>query len=303
MDQFHKLILSGILKSAPFCFSEKITLSKKSTQMYASVACILRVKCDQHTRCNYPNFVNNPFDLINFLNGNNLEILFIRRTNRINDKWSGHIAFPGGQLDLNESDFDAVVREVKEEIGLDIFNNSLFYWLGRLPCQNLRKKGKPLIVIPHVFIQLSLIDEELTINREEVSAAWWVKVDIFSKIVCMSDSLSISHNTTCNSKIYIPKSITSEDDQINSGFKKNYLTIDISHFVIRAIGKSVLQKLVTVFFLFACASDSWIISLHFCSFAPPHPSTVETWPGQNESSFDDARLSQGSCSTSGHVQA
>ena len=33
---------------------------------------------------------------------------------------SGEIAFPGGHLNQGENDFQAVLREVKEEVGLDL---------------------------------------------------------------------------------------------------------------------------------------------------------------------------------------
>ena len=38
--------------------------------------------------------------------------------------WCG-IAFPGGHLELNESIVDSMIREVKEETGLDVSNLKL----------------------------------------------------------------------------------------------------------------------------------------------------------------------------------
>ena len=41
-----------------------------------------------------------------------LELLFILRSHRTGDRWSGHVAFPGGRQDKCETDYQSVVREV-----------------------------------------------------------------------------------------------------------------------------------------------------------------------------------------------
>lgn len=43
---------------------------------------------------------------------------------RLNPDWPG-ITFPGGHVELHESFVDSVIREIKEETGLDIFNLQL----------------------------------------------------------------------------------------------------------------------------------------------------------------------------------
>lgn len=50
-----------------------------------------------------------------------LEVLLIRRAERANDPWSGHMAFPGGRYDERDLDVrTTAVRETLEEIGLDL---------------------------------------------------------------------------------------------------------------------------------------------------------------------------------------
>ena len=44
--------------------------------------------------------------------------------NRVKTDWQGY-AFPGGHLEVGESIVDAVVREVREETGLTIYNPAL----------------------------------------------------------------------------------------------------------------------------------------------------------------------------------
>ena len=48
------------------------------------------------------------------------EILFIERSEREDDPWSGQIAFPGGRVDLNETNLQAAIRETFEEVGISL---------------------------------------------------------------------------------------------------------------------------------------------------------------------------------------
>lgn len=49
-----------------------------------------------------------------------LEVLFIRRSEREGDLWSGHVAFPGGGVESGEGVEEAAVRETGEEVGIDL---------------------------------------------------------------------------------------------------------------------------------------------------------------------------------------
>ena len=63
------------------------------------------------------------------------EVLFIKRASRTGDRWTGHIAFPGGGRELNDQDDCATsVRETQEEIGLDL-NADHCMLVGNLPEQ------------------------------------------------------------------------------------------------------------------------------------------------------------------------
>jgi ADP-ribose pyrophosphatase YjhB (NUDIX family) len=58
-----------------------------------------------------------------------LEILFIQRAAHDLDPWSGHIAFPGGKLEVGEEEYQASCRETREEVGIDLEQGR---YLGRL---------------------------------------------------------------------------------------------------------------------------------------------------------------------------
>ena len=52
------------------------------------------------------------------------EVLFIKRTSRTRDPWSGDIALPGGRRDPEDiDDLATAIRETREEVGLDLCEN------------------------------------------------------------------------------------------------------------------------------------------------------------------------------------
>ena len=73
------------------------------------------------------------------------EVLFIKRAARKGDRWTSHIAFPGGGRDPDdETDLAASIRETREEIGMDLDADHCLHvgnlserivttWLGKTP--------------------------------------------------------------------------------------------------------------------------------------------------------------------------
>lgn len=61
------------------------------------------------------------------------ELLFIKRASRVGDKWTGHVALPGGKRDAEDAD-DGVtaVREAMEEVGVDLGLDEVLA-VGNLP--------------------------------------------------------------------------------------------------------------------------------------------------------------------------
>lgn len=61
------------------------------------------------------------------------EVVFIKRAARVGDRWTSHVALPGGKRDPEDEDDKATaVRETSEEIGLDISSADALY-IGNLP--------------------------------------------------------------------------------------------------------------------------------------------------------------------------
>jgi 8-oxo-dGTP pyrophosphatase MutT (NUDIX family) len=61
------------------------------------------------------------------------EVLFIKRAARAGDRWTSHVALPGGKRDPeDEDDRAAALRETYEEVGLELKNDNSIY-VGNLP--------------------------------------------------------------------------------------------------------------------------------------------------------------------------
>lgn len=103
-----------------------------------------------------------------------LELLFIERARRLGDPWSGHLAFPGGRVDPEDTDSRATAeRETREEIDLDL---SRAEYLGRLDdLAGRRNSGSHLSIAAHVYWWL-LEPPELRPNYE-VADAFWIQLD------------------------------------------------------------------------------------------------------------------------------
>lgn len=61
------------------------------------------------------------------------EAVFIKRAARKGDRWTSHVALPGGKRDPEDADDKATaIRETSEEIGLDLTSPSALF-VGNLP--------------------------------------------------------------------------------------------------------------------------------------------------------------------------
>lgn len=103
------------------------------------------------------------------------EVLLIRRQERPEDPWSGHMAFPGGRHDPGDPDLRSTAeRETLEEVGLDL--RRVAEPIGRLRDVPAYARGKHtgMAVSPFVFHLLE--DAPLTLDAREVRETVWAPV-------------------------------------------------------------------------------------------------------------------------------
>ncbi|MCJ1295016.1 hypothetical protein MMC34_006577 [Xylographa carneopallida] len=107
------------------------------------------------------------------------EILFIKRATREGDRWTGHVALPGGKYeDGDRSDMATSTRETLEEIGLDL-KTEYSIFVGNLPERVVTTSWGtvPLMVLcPFVFLLTRYDIPPLRLQPSEVGAVHWVSM-------------------------------------------------------------------------------------------------------------------------------
>ena len=105
-----------------------------------------------------------------------LELLLIKRADRDDDPWSGHVALPGGREEPRDASLEATaVRETREETGVDLVRDGRI--LGALDA--LCPHAKPLAVHVQPFVA-ALRESRPLVLSDEVAAAFWVPLATFA---------------------------------------------------------------------------------------------------------------------------
>lgn len=105
--------------------------------------------------------------------------LFIKRAANPTDRWSGHVAFPGGRrAPADVSVYDTAVRETQEEVGLALADATCFAPLGRLDDVQVaagRRGAAKLVVSCFVFaLRPGCATPALQLAAREVADFAWV---------------------------------------------------------------------------------------------------------------------------------
>jgi len=101
-----------------------------------------------------------------------LQLCFIRRVEKQDDPWSGHMAFPGGRAAPGDLSARGVAeRETREEVGLDLRDSHLIGELSELP---VRLGGVETSMVLSSFVYYLGRPPATLAPNEEVAEAYWV---------------------------------------------------------------------------------------------------------------------------------
>jgi 8-oxo-dGTP pyrophosphatase MutT (NUDIX family) len=123
-------------------------------------------------------------------------VLFIRRTERHGDPWSGQIALPGGRRSLSDRSFRATaIRETKEEVGVDLRDHELLGVLSPIYAQT-----RHMLVVPFVFQLKNHVD---TLCNEEVAESFWIPLSDLTTIPVSEVTVNTQDGSmTTNAYVY-----------------------------------------------------------------------------------------------------
>jgi 8-oxo-dGTP pyrophosphatase MutT (NUDIX family) len=101
-----------------------------------------------------------------------LHLCLIRRAEHEPDRWSGHVALPGGRVDAGDSSIRAAaIRETREEVGLLLDGAQYLGALGTMPVSSA---GRPTGMSLSSFVfHFGDVLERFTVS-DEVAEAFWV---------------------------------------------------------------------------------------------------------------------------------
>ncbi len=95
--------------------------------------------------------------------------------NRVKEDWKGY-TFPGGHVEAGESFVDAVVREMKEETGLDIFKPRL-----------VGIKQFPITDGRYIVLLFKATEFEGTVVSSDEGEMEWIDIDRLSEVNVVED--------------------------------------------------------------------------------------------------------------------
>jgi 8-oxo-dGTP pyrophosphatase MutT (NUDIX family) len=176
IEQLHTTL--GWLKNNPCPY----VAGPESTKKRASVALIIRIQpsyAHQPDKAAVPAGSIDSFFAQEWVKHGQAEVLFIKRAARKGDRWTSHVALPGGRRDPDDQDDQhAAIREAVEEVGIDLSERNCIA-VGNLPQRIVTTSwGRvPLMVLcPYVFLVTNHHLPPLRLQPTEVASTHWVPV-------------------------------------------------------------------------------------------------------------------------------
>ncbi|KAK9454080.1 NUDIX hydrolase domain-like protein [Dipodascopsis uninucleata] len=113
-----------------------------------------------------------------FIDEDSAEILFIKRTVRDTDRWSGHVGLPGGRRDPEDSsDLVTAKRETLEEVGIDLDRHGIYVGPLNQRYATTHWGGEIIMVLcSYVFLINTPDPIPLSIQESEVAFAFWCPI-------------------------------------------------------------------------------------------------------------------------------
>ncbi|GAA6028596.1 hypothetical protein JCM8097_007302 [Rhodosporidiobolus ruineniae] len=110
-----------------------------------------------------------------------VEILYIKRATRGTDRWSGHMAFPGGRTEPDDESAEfTALRETWEEVAIDLADKD-WISIGQLDDREITTSlGKRLLMIlsPFIFLHTSPYAPMPELQESEVASAYWIPLEL-----------------------------------------------------------------------------------------------------------------------------
>ena len=108
----------------------------------------------------------------------------IKRSERADDPWSGHMALPGGGRNAADADLlDTALRETAEEVGIRIGRDAV---LGELDAVHPRSTRLPSVVVAP-FVAVTDPDAVAEPDPREVQTAVWVPLSALRDPAAVSE--------------------------------------------------------------------------------------------------------------------
>jgi 8-oxo-dGTP pyrophosphatase MutT (NUDIX family) len=113
-------------------------------------------------------------------NEHDLQMLFIHRAHHPQDPWSGHMAFPGGRQDPEDTDLRVTIhRETKEEVGIDLDLHGEY--LGQMTSLQAMARGRPISMIVAPFVYLVSPEATPEPDPVEVQDTIWIPLSFMQQ--------------------------------------------------------------------------------------------------------------------------